>query len=120
VVLTGAFPRSEEEDEDVPFSVSYLELARRVKYAQWSAAAGERDFRLSNSEPLTQPDFFGSRSTPLIDMLRAGHEGVELNDEELERLITWADNNVLFYGTFDPNDQARQRRGQRITGPLVD
>jgi hypothetical protein len=120
LVLTGAFPRSEDEDRDFPFSVSYLELARRVKYAQWSDAAGERDFRSANSEPLTQPDFFGARSTPLIAMLRAGHEGVILNEEELERLITWADNNVLFYGTFDPEDQARQRRGQRITGPLVD
>jgi hypothetical protein len=118
--LTGAFPRSEEEDEVFPFSVSYLELAPRVKYAQWSAAAGEEDFRSANSEPLTQPDFFGARSTPLIAMLRAGHEGVVLNDEELERLITWADNNVLFYGTFDPEDQARQRRGERIAGPLVD
>jgi len=120
LVLTGAFPRSEEEDGDFPFSVSYLELAHRVKYAQWSAAAGEKDFRSANCEPLTQPDFFGARSTPLIAMLRVGHEGVVLSDKELERLITWADNNVLFYGTFDPEDQARQRRGQRITGPLVD
>ena len=120
VVLTGAIPRSEEEGEDIPFLVSYLELAPRVKYAQWGAAAGEEDFQASNSEPLTQPDFFGSRSSPLIAMLREGHEGVELNDEEFERLITWADNNVLFYGTFDPEDQARQLRGEHIEGPLVD
>jgi hypothetical protein len=120
LVLTGTFPRSRDDDERLPFSVSYLELAPRIKYAQWADAAGDADFRLSNSEPVTQPDFFGSRSTPFIGMLRAGHEGVELNDEELERLITWADNNVLFYGTFDPDDQGRQRRGQRITGPLVD
>ena len=75
---------------------------------------------MSNSEPITKPDFFGSRTSPLITMLREGHEGVELNDEEFERLITWADNNVLFYGTFDPEDQARQLRGERIEGPLVD
>jgi hypothetical protein len=71
-------------------------------------------------KPITKPDFFGSRTSPLITMLREGHEGVELNDEEFERLITWADNNVLFYGTFDPEGQARQLRGERIKGPLVD
>ena len=80
----------------------------------------ERDFRVCNSEPVTMPDFFGSRSSPLITMLREGHEGVELNDEQFERLTTWADNNVLFYGTFDPEDQARQLRGKRIEGPQVD
>jgi hypothetical protein len=53
-------------------------------------------------------------------MLREGHEGVELSDKEFERLITWADNNALFYGTFDPEGQARQLRGGRIKGPLVD
>jgi hypothetical protein len=26
----------------------------------------------------------------------------------------------LFYGTFETDDQARQRRGERIAGPLVD
>jgi hypothetical protein len=81
---------------------------------------GEQDFQVSNSEPITQPDFFGSRSSPLIAMLRRGHEGVELNDEDFERLITWADNNALFYGTFDPKDQARQLRGEHIEGPLID
>jgi hypothetical protein len=29
------------------------------------------------------------------------------------------DANALFYGTFDPADQARQQRGQRIEGPKI-
>jgi len=120
IVLTGGPPRSEEEDEDMPFSASYLALAPMVKYAQWAAVVSDEDFRVSNSEPVTQPDFFGSRSSPLIAMLREGHEGVELSDEEFERLVTWADNNALFYGTFDPEDQARQLSGKRIEGPVVD
>jgi hypothetical protein len=119
VVLTGEVPESLEEERSC-FSHSYLELVPLVKYAQWGAMDEEQDFRVSNSEPITRPDFFGSRSSPLIAMLREGHEGVELNDEEFERLTTWADNNVLFYGTFDPEDQARQLRGERIKGPLVD
>jgi len=117
VVLTGEVLESEDGDRS-PFSRSYLALAPLVKYAQWPVM--DEDFRVSNSEPITQPDFFGSRASRLIAMLREGHEGVELNDEEFERLITWADNNVLFYGTFDPEDQRRQLRGERIRGPVVD
>lgn len=40
-------------------------------------------------------------------------------EEDFERLVTWADNNALFYGTFDLADQARQRRGEVIEGPAV-
>jgi hypothetical protein len=119
VDLTGDPPEA-EDGEHSPFSRSYLALAPLVKYAQWGAMGGEWDFRESNCEPVTKPDFFGSRTSRLIRLLREGHEGVELSDEEFERLITWADNNVLFYGTFDPEDQARQLRGERIEGPLVD
>jgi hypothetical protein len=117
VVLTGEVPESEDGDRS-PFSLSYQALAPLVKYAQWPVM--DENFRVSNSEPITQPDFFGSRSSPLLKMLREGHEGVKLNDQEFERLTTWADNNVLFYGTFDPEDQYRQLKGERIKGPLVD
>jgi hypothetical protein len=117
LILTGQVPES-NDGERSPFSYSYLALAPLVKYAQWPVF--DEDFRRSNSEPVTKPDFFGSRSSPLITMLREGHESVELSDKEFERLITWADNNVLFYGTFDPEEQARQLSGKRIKGPLVD
>jgi len=120
IVLTGNMPISEDEGEEAPFSISYYELAPLVRYAQWGSLEPDQDFRISNSEPITQPDFFGARSSSLIALLRAGHEGVQLTDQEFERLVTWADNNALFYGTFDPDDQARQRRGQRIAGPLID
>jgi hypothetical protein len=118
VVLTSDAP-VRSDGERSPFSLSYLELAPRVKYAQWTLQQ-DQDFRVSNSEPITQPDFFGARRSPLIRMLHAGHEGVELSEEEFERLVTWADNNALFYGTFDLQDQVRQFRGERIRGPLVD
>ena len=53
-------------------------------------------------------------------MLRAGHEGVELQQEDFDRLVTWMDANALFYGTFSPEDQARQQRGERIAGPALE
>jgi len=96
------------------YSVSYLALAPRVKIAAWD---GRADFRTTNSEPYTQPDFFGARGSPLMKLLLSGHGGVELSAEEIEALATWMDTNALFYGTFDPQEQARQQRGEEIAGP---
>ena len=42
---------------------------------------------------------------------------MKLSADEWERIVTWIDANALFYGTFNPEDQARQLRGERIAGP---
>jgi hypothetical protein len=97
------------------FSVSYQALARRVPYSAWGGLPG--DFRVVNSEPVTAPGFFGARRSSLMRMLREGHQGVVLSESDFECLATWMDANALFYGTFDVADQARQLRGEQITGP---
>ncbi len=43
-----------------------------------------------------------------------------LPQDDLEKLVTWMDANALFYGTFDPADQARQLKGERISGPKLE
>ena len=100
------------------FTCSYNALAPRVPYSAWGGRGG--DFRQVNSEPLSRPGFFGARGSPLMRMLLAGHSKVALSPSDLERLVTWMDANALFYGTFDPADQARQRRGEKIDGPAVE
>ena len=45
---------------------------------------------------------------------------MKLSPEEWERIVTWIDANALFYGTFKPEDQARQLRGERIAGPELE
>jgi len=99
------------------YTVSYNALARLVPYSDWGAKPG--DFRTVNSEPTSAIDFFGARGSSLTRLLRNGHYDVKLSPDEWDRLITWMDANVLFYGTFDPADQARQRRGERIAGPKL-
>ena len=54
-----------------------------------------------------------------MKLLAKGHYKVALGPEDMQRLITWMDANGLFYGTFDPEDQARQLRGERIAGPKL-
>ena len=100
------------------YTVSYNALAPRVSFPAWGGKPG--DFRVTNSEPLTQPDFFGARASPLMTMLLRGHHDVALAPADIERLVTWMDASALFYGTFDPVDQARQQRGERIAGPALE
>lgn len=99
------------------YTASYNALAPRTSYADWAGRPG--DFRVINSEPLTRPGFFGARGSKLMTLLREGHQGVTLAPDDVERLATWMDANALFYGTFDPEDQARQQRGERIAGPKL-
>ncbi len=106
IVLTG--------DPAGNFSASYNALAPLVSYSEWKSTPQ------ANSEPLTLPDRFGARASRLMTLIDEGHEGVKLSADEIERLATWMDANALFYGTFDPSDQARQLRGERIAGPALE
>jgi len=108
VILTG--------EPQGHYTVSYNALAPRVPISAWTGAG---DFRAANSEPISLPDHFGSRASPLMKLLLAGHQKVQLSPAEIERLVTWMDSNALFYGTFDPADQARQQRGEAIEGPKL-
>ncbi|HUW63031.1 MAG TPA: hypothetical protein VMZ06_18655 [Candidatus Bathyarchaeia archaeon] len=108
IVLTGAI-----EGE---FTTSYNALAERVAYSAW----GKGKFPEGNGEPMTQPGAFGAKGSPLMKMLLAGHNKVELSPDDLDRLTTWMDANGLFYGTFDFEAQKRQQLGARIDGPSVE
>jgi hypothetical protein len=94
------------------YTVSYNALAPRVAYAAWGDHGGL-------ATP-SRPGQFGARGSPLMKLLLDGHAAVQLTAEEIERLATWMDANALFYGTFDPADQARQQRGQRIAGATLE
>ena len=96
------------------YTVSYNALAPMVPFSEWRATPK------ANAEPLTRPDQFGARASRLMALLLKGHEDVNLAKEDIERLATWMDANALFYGTFDPSDQQRQQRGERIAGPALE
>lgn len=100
------------------YTASYNALAPKVSFSSWGGKPG--DFRVVNSEPLSRPGFFGARASSLMALLDKGHYDVKLAPEDLDRIVTWMDANGLFYGTFDPTDQARQLRGERIAGPALE
>jgi len=105
VVLTG--------EPQGRYTVSYNALVTRVSYSSW--------LRPGNIEGLTRPGFYGARgSGGLMKTLQKDHYRVKLSADDLSRMVTWMDANALFYGTFDPKDQARQQRGERIDGPALE
>lgn len=72
------------------FSVSYANLHRYVR-----RPGIESDMHL-----LTPGDFHAD-TTELVQMLRDGrHHGVQLDDEQWDRLITWIDLNTPYHGTW--------------------
>ncbi len=72
------------------FSVSYANLHRYVR-----RPGIESDLHL-----LTPADFHAD-TTELVQMLRDGrHHGVQLDDEQWDRLITWIDLNTPYHGTW--------------------
>jgi hypothetical protein len=105
IVLTGV--------ADGAFSKSYNALVPYVSYTAWGLPE-------ENHEPLTMPDRFGARASRLVALLDKGHHDVSLSPEDWDRIVTWIDANALFYGTFKPEDQARQLRGERIAGPELE
>ena len=56
----------------------------------------------------------GALASPLVLMLRAGHNDVQLSREDMRRICIWIDLNVPFYGVYQPEHVDAQRRGEVV------
>lgn len=101
VRLTGALGKRERDHCE-----SYRALATR-KLVHWFDSVNGGEWK-----PRTYPGKFGARASKLVEMLRKGHSEVKLAPEELGRIYTWIDLNVPFYGAYEPEHIAAQRRGE--------
>ncbi|MCL5095968.1 MAG: GH36 C-terminal domain-containing protein, partial [Candidatus Omnitrophica bacterium] len=63
---------------------------------------------------------YGARGSRLMKLLRAGHAGLQLSPEEIRRLAIWIDANAVFYGVYDPIQQAVQLEGKAVPMPEVE
>jgi hypothetical protein len=71
------------------FSKSYWFLQRYVR-----RPGPESDNHLFN------PMEYAANTSPLVQILKAGHHGVELTDDEWRVIYTWIDLNAPFWGTW--------------------
>ncbi len=77
-------------------------------------------FGARNQIQVTPPGgLYGARRSRLMQMLRAGHEDVQLSDDDLRRLAMWIDLNSIFYGIHEAECQQRMRQGQWVGMPEI-
>ncbi len=93
------------QDNVKSFSRAYKELQKYVR-----RPGPESDYHMF------PPAEYHADTSPLIQMLDKGHHGVKLDREANERLYTWIDLNVPYYGTWGefrtiPRGQ-RERRAE--------
>ena len=121
-------------DQTLLFNVSYTELHRKSAL-RWSPDEPGAEKRLINAvhdgPPETLPPYaWGSHRSRLIDVLLEGHEGVQLDDEDFQRIVTWIDLNTPYYGSYasayrqnafgrSPLDDEQLARLGELTGQLV-
>ena len=87
------------------FEASFIELRRHVRVGGF-----ESDIRLLD------PGEFHADTSPLIQMLAAGHHGVKLDADAWERLFVWIDLNAPSHGTWREAagvDRTRHYPGRR-------
>ena len=84
------------------YSKSYFNLVPWVRHP-----GPESDNRLLN------PMEYNANTSPLVQILKAGHHGVELTDDEWRTLYTWIDLNAPFWGTWTDQVTWMQNDGNR-------
>lgn len=84
------------------FSVSYESIIRKdlVGYIQEFVGPKPAGADAMGYAPAVPPYTYGSHRAKLIEVLRAGHNGVTLTREEFVRLVTWVDANAPYYGSY--------------------
>ncbi|MFR9645301.1 MAG: SUMF1/EgtB/PvdO family nonheme iron enzyme [Rikenellaceae bacterium] len=75
--------------DDSPLSVSYLNLHPYV-----NRQGSESDIRVM------YPYEYHASTSELVRMLKSGHHGVELTDEEFRNIYAWIDMNAPYRGSF--------------------
>lgn len=79
-------------------------------------------YRQRNQIQITPPDDIRSarRSRLMRHLLDGrGHQRVRLSDDDIRRLAAWIDLNAIFYGAYDPEQQAVQLTGKPVPMPAI-
>lgn len=92
------------------FYASYNSLAKPHGFTTYGAG---HDFNNAKFYR-TIPGKFGARASKLYPLLKKGHHGVKLTDEEMQRIIIWLDSVSQFYGVYEPEGLDAQLRGEVV------
>jgi len=67
----------------------------------------------------SRPGFGIARSSPLLAMLRKGHNDVKLSPDDADRLVTWLDTYAQRQGHFSPEQERDLERLRQRAAPLL-
>ena len=100
-------------DQEGAFSVSYNQLRPYLRWYQWTSP--------SIRDVVSLPGECGADMSPLADIIDddVHAKALTLSDEDRRTLYLWLDANVPFYGSYDPDEQARQHNGEAIDVPAL-
>ena len=113
------------------FNTSYIELRSKSAVRWFPDLPGAKKLlvkTVDDGPPQVLPPFaWGSHCSRLIDVIRSGHENVQLDKESFDRIVTWIDLNAPYYGSYatdypnnafgrSPLDDRQIGRLREITG----
>jgi len=81
-------------------------------YSELVRAAGPRLAHRNGETPTSVPRDYFAATSKLPKMLLEGHNGLNIDADSFERIVTWLDLNSQCYGTYLPNRQ-EQREADR-------
>ena len=94
------------------FTVGYEELLPYVSVA--NATRWDCPEDVAPQPPYT----YGSNASRLVQLLAAGHHGVQLTEDEWERVIHWVDANGVYYDRYETSWPDRRILSPEATGTL--
>jgi len=83
-------------------------------YASYNELVPKYGFYDYKDSVRTVPGMFGAQVAPLYELLKDGHYGVKLSDEEMHRIVLWLDCLTMFYGVYEKEGGEAQLRGELV------
>ncbi|MGL4943492.1 MAG: discoidin domain-containing protein [Thermoguttaceae bacterium] len=100
-----------EKPESKTFSLQREPIVRNF-YTSYMNLAPKYGFTNYGDPLRTIPGKFGARVAPLYKILTDGHYDVKLSADEMHRIVLWLDCISNFYGVYEAEGGAAQRRGE--------
>jgi cytochrome c553 len=92
---------------------------RQAGFAHAPAALVPRFMQRNQVQTTAPGGEYGALGSGLMNLVRTNHYEARLTDAETRRLAAWIDCNAIFYGSFDPAEQAKQLAGETIPMPSI-
>lgn len=91
-------------DLGLAFNTSYLELRNKSALRWYLDQPSDKKLLVKAVDDgpaeLLPPYAWGSHRSRLVDVVQSGHKNVELDQESMDRIITWIDLNAPYYGSY--------------------